>query len=397
MDNKRILLFIDYSPNGFKRYAESIVKEIRNISSHFRFVAIYMEGTHEGNLGGFDDVICADTFGFDPKKIIETYDPDGIVLFAHRFFEYMFTIEAHKHYIPTFNFQHGLYMDSTVISKLSKTTAIQLIKKKKEQIKLYSKCIYYINQGNIKRTAAMLLDLTRQHDLYEVVNMRLGKACNADISFIYGEYWKQYYIEQYRENETDFRIVGYPELEGTLKKTDGLFSNNLPTICYLAQTSVEDGIIEESVLHAFLSVLKTEIGKINLILKLHPRSNIALYEELIRRPDNVLIWNYPEFPECDGYIGHESTVVARALYVTNKTMVYRLSEGRISPFEKYSDYVCTSRSTFSEQLLLMIKEAKKVEISNELKTYVYRNPSGAIKETARIIYDNVRNKKGMKL
>lgn len=52
MDNKRILLFIDYSPNGFKRYAESIVKEIRNISSHFRFVAIYMEGTHEGNLGG---------------------------------------------------------------------------------------------------------------------------------------------------------------------------------------------------------------------------------------------------------------------------------------------------------------------------------------------------------
>ena len=127
-----------------------------------------------------------------------------------------------------------------------------------------------------------------------------------------------------------------------------------------------------------------------MILKLHPRSNSELYKTLTDRTDNVIIWNYPEFPECDCYIGHESTVVARALYITNKTMVYRLSEGRISPFEKYTDYACTNRLDFSEQLSLMLKATKKVDISNDLKAYVYRNPSGAIKETAQILYNTVR-------
>lgn len=386
---KRTLLFIDYLPTGFKRYAESIIKEIRDISNQFYFVAIYMDGPHMDSLESFDEIICASSFDYDPVKIFETYNPDGIVLFAHRFFDYMFTLEAHKRKIPAFNFQHGLYMDNTVISKLSKTSALPLIRRKKDQIKLYSKCIYYMNQKKLNTTVAMISDLMRQHDLYEVVNKRLGKSCNADISFIYGEYWKRYYREQYKETETDFRIIGYPELEGSLRKSDDVLQNDLPSVCYLAQTSVEDGIIEENILQSFLSALKTELIGFNLILKLHPRSDIALYESLIDNSDNVLIWDYPEFPECDCYIGHESTVVARALYITNKTMVYRLCEDRISPFENFTEFKCTDKTGFSEQLSQMLKASDKVDVSGDLKSYVYKNPLGALKETAQIICDNV--------
>lgn len=88
----------------------------------------------------------------------------------------------------------------------------------------------------------MLLDLTRQHDLYEVVNMRLGKACNADISFIYGEYWKQYYIEQYRENfgyihtaEMIYSYFGCKYVATTLHKSYSASRNGWSAMLYDAE------------------------------------------------------------------------------------------------------------------------------------------------------------------
>lgn len=386
----RTILFVDYSYYGFYRYPAPIIKEIKSMDPNFNLIGIYMEPTDDHADFGFDAYECADKYRYNPKPIIEKYSPDAVLVVGHRFFDYMFTLEAHRQNVPVFNFQHGLYMDSTVVSKLEKGTFSQLLKKKRDKVVIYSKCLYFINEKSINGTASMLMRLVKKHSLYEVINDKYPKKANADFSFIFGEYWKNYYTDQYIESNTDFRVVGYPELEGPLKSSNGLFKNELPSICYLAQTSVEDGAIDEGVLKAFLEVIKSNLGKFNLVLKLHPRSDKSLYQNLLSNSEYVTVWDSPEFPECDCYIGHESTVVARARYITNKTMVYRLSEDRVSPFEQFTDFVCTKQGQFPEMLQRMISASKDVEISKEFQHYVYKNPNGAIKETAEIIIDAMR-------
>lgn len=385
----KTLLFVDYSYYGFYRYAAPLIKEIRNIAPDIKMVGVYMEPSEDKTDYGFDSFICAEKFKYNPKPILEQFSPDAIIVVAHRFFDYMFTLEAHYHNIPVFNFQHGLYMDSTTVSKLSKDTAIQLINKKRDKIKIYLKCLYYINQQKLGKTLMMYLNLVQKHSLYEIMNNHFGSLCNADLSFIYGEYWKEYYASQYKETHTQFTVVGYPELEGELRNAGELFQHELPTLCYLAQTSVEDGAISSSILEGFLSIVMEQLGRFNLVLKLHPRSDKELYKDIIKNKEFVLVWDSPEFPKCDCYIGHESTVVARALYITNKTLVYRLSEDRISPFEQYTDFVCTAADRFPETLEKMLSAVPDSTVSPEFEKYVYKNPNGSIKQTAQIIMDQL--------
>ena len=384
------ILFIDYAMLGFSRYADRLAKELKSRGVNGKLLWMYMEKNKSAAPEGtaFDGIYSARSFKYDPARIISELEPSAIVVFAHRFFDYMFTVEAHKHGIPVFNFQHGIYMDSTVISSLSKGTTGQLLKKKKDQLLLYSRCTYHLNNRKITKTLSTFMEL-RKHDLYKVMNGRFGNTCNADVSFIYGEYWKEFYSRHYLETATDFKVIGYPELEGELKDTSDCFNNDLPVACYLAQTSVEDGIIDESFLQDFFSVLESRLGNINLILKLHPRSDIKLYKKLLDKTGSVKLWDSPEFPKCDLYIGHESTVVARALDITNKTMVYRLSEDRKSPFEQYTKYVCTNRDSFAEQLNSMLSDNEGMGVSSDFSSYVYKNPNGALKDTARIIAETL--------
>lgn len=382
----RTIMFVDYEARGFTRYAMDLASTLKKSTDNCRFIAVYMERTNVANLLGFNQTICAQDYGASAKKIIEEFAPTAIILYAHRFFDYMFTLEAHKKGILVFNFQHGLYMESTVISSLNKKSIGQLIKKKQKQIKLYLKCIYHMNQDKMAGTLKTFFYLIKYHSLYSVINVQFGKQCNADVSFIFGEYWNSYYCKQYKECASEFEVIGYPELEGNTQDTSGCFQNSLPILCYLAQTSVEDGLVPEAALYSFLDKIKRNLNRFNVIVKLHPRSNKDLYDELTSRLGHVMIWNKKEFPLADFYIGHESTVVARALYLTDKTMIYRLIPERISAFENYSKFVCKENKEFEAVLDEMIKSTRDSSVTNEFKHYVYKNPYGAINMAAdRII------------
>ncbi len=381
------VLFVDWLTDGFTRYAEPLSLELRKQGYDGQFIGVYMERDGKSRPSKFDSLIFAGKYSWDARRILDEIKPEMVVVFAHRFFDYMFTLEAHKREILVVNFQHGLYMDKSTISAFNARMAVQLMKRKKEQVRLYSKCIYVMNQNNILNTISTFIDLARGVTIYSYIIKRFGYDSNADISFIFGKYWKDYYENQYNETKTKYYIIGYPELEGNSRDTDGLFCEKIPVVCYLAQTSVEDGVIDKSVLLAFLKILENSLGKFNLILKLHPRSDRDMYKDIIRNEKHVFVWNFPEFPICDCYIGHESTVVARALYITNKVLVYRLHKERISPFEQYSDFVCTNSGQFQGTLEEMLSVTKNSNVSPEFEKYMYKNPNGAIKQAAMIIMD----------
>lgn len=132
------LLIVDYRIEGFNRYAVGLCHEIHKIRPELKIAACYMSEAEPKKINGFSAVFCAKDYGYDASKILEIYRPKAVLTFAHRFFDYLFTIKAHAKRLYVYNFQHGLYMDSTVVSDLSANSLVSVYKNKKEKLNIWN-------------------------------------------------------------------------------------------------------------------------------------------------------------------------------------------------------------------------------------------------------------------
>lgn len=388
------LMIVDYNLKGYRRYACKICTYLKQSNNGFVIVGGYSsktDGEFMYNFSDIDEFFCIDEKTAD--YFIEKYRPKAVLVFAHRIIDYLFTIEAHRYNVLVFNFQHGIYMDNTVISRLTPQSIPALLKNKKEKVETYSRYIRQIAHRSIKEELGIALKLLTGEKLYRVMNQKYGSYSNADISFIYGNYWKKYYRTQYLENSTNFITVGYPQLEERSERIPkDLFSEVRPTLCYLAQSSVEDGTISAKIMKDFLKKLIPLLKIVNLVIKLHPRSNIEFYKILTESEESnhVRIWSLPDFPVADMYIGHDSTVLARAMYITDKTLVYKLSPERDTIFSKYAKYHAECNSNLNEVVRKMIDERSDGQCAKNIEDCVMFNQgAGALKMTADIIAERL--------
>lgn len=391
------LMMIDYGCGGFKRYAVSIVRELKRRAPQITIGAFYMSEQATGDaLEGFDLSESLTKYDWNAQRVFDTYQPKAIVVFGHRIFDYMFTIEAHRRNIIVFNFQHGLYMEHTVISELSTESLAISLKKKRDKVWQYMKCLHYMGGSGLLHTLKTVLLFLKLRSLYAVVNVQYGDLCHAEYSFVYGDYWKEYYAKQFMENGTEFVVVGYPELEqATEPVPHNAFSiTNKPVLCYLAQTTVEDGLIEEKLMQEFLAKLGELTETFNLVMKYHPRSNRGMYQCLYKSAQQgcVIDWDNPNFPMADAYIGHESTIIARAIDLTDKTIVCRLTKARVSPFEEYTSYVATETSELAKIVNAAMGD-HPLKGRKDLSEYVFHNKQeGSIVRTVDKILRIMRDK-----
>lgn len=376
------LLIVDYRIEGFNRYAVGLCHEIHKIQPEIKIAACYMKDAAAKEINGFSKVFCAKDYNYDASKILEKYRPKAVLTFAHRFFDYLFTITAHEKGLYVYNFQHGLYMDSTVISDLSANSLVSVYKNKKEKLDIYLKCSLNLCKHRFKAICKFTSLFLKKKSLYVVMNEMFDSQCNADISYIYGGYWKTYYTQRYLETASEYLVVGYPELEGNVEViSPELFrERKKPVLCYLAQTSVEDGVLDEVVMTTFIERLKKLVVNYNLLIKFHPRSNRAMYASLLAK-EGVAVWDKNTFPKADLYIGHESTIMARALSITSKTLVCRLLANRISPFEIYTPYLIMPEENLSDSVAVALDAT---ETKSNISEYAFWNKAeGAIAATAQ--------------
>lgn len=377
------ILVVDYNPTGFNRYARPLALILQNRLPNINIVGCYMRDCKAVEIGGFNNVYPFKRYAYRAAKALQELRPRLLITMAHRFFDYDFTICAHGLGIPVLNLQHGLYMPNTVISDASIRSLGQVLRSKRKKISLYGRCIYEMCSDNWCNTLAFFYDIKKQKSMYKAINLKFGDISNADLSLVFGKYYIDYYRKQYYETKTNFEIIGYPELEGPTKRaiSDGFRKPDRAVICYLAQTAIEDGTVSPKLFGAFIDQLSEVTNQANLILKLHPRSNGSFYERLIEQCEgDVVVWDSEEFPVADAYIGHESTVLARALTITNRVLVYRL--GRTSPFEKFTSYVVTDQNDLKSITSKMLA-AESSTSKNSVEEIAQRNSgNGALEQAA---------------
>lgn len=386
------ILFIDYRLDGLKRYATDIIKELRKINPKLKIAACAMVRSEADNRDDFDVAIMAQDYKYSASVILSELKPRAIVLMAHRFFDYMFTIEAHKKGVLVFNFQHAVYQTSATLSRLSLHSIPRLINENGEKIRIYSRCVYHICDKNVINTLCFIIKLVKHKSIFSIINDLHGKLCNADWSFVFGEYWIDYYMKEYQEYASKYEIVGYPELEDPTKFVDrnDFVRKELPVVCYIAQSSVEDANLDRKIMVRFLLQLEKIIPHYNLVLKLHPRSDRSMYANLLDSKYNgkVMVWSENAFPIVNGYIGYESTMVGRALTITNNVLLVRLLEGRISPYEHNAKHICNYSDLLTDEIDKMLQ--KKESDLSEIQYFIAKNPKGALQQTAKLIENTMK-------
>ena len=205
----------------------------------------------------------------------------------------------------------------------------------------------------------------------------------GDYVFTMGEYWSDYYINTMRYHKDKIRIMGDHDLDGFT-----IHNNCEHAICYIATVLVEDGLMSKAEFDVFLKALgKTIDKKTKLYIKLHPRSEENLYYVL--KDHNIEIIRQGELPSTNVYIGHRSTLLARALYESDNLIIWRFPNEKEDFFEQFAVKTVTNEKEFGDILSEVGIDIHTNSKRKEMERVYWLNPKGAIKSAAEMIYQYV--------
>lgn len=258
------------------------------------------------------------------EKQLKEIKPTMVVIFAHRLPDMALITAARKLDIPSVYYQHGLY-----IPFMSRSFSL-FINNFLKSIKyaLYAMSIGYEN--GVGRLSSLLSYVEafvfgkNSLEKYLSIDKIVANKC-----LVYGDYWKSYHIEHYGYSPENIMIVGTPDLDGIDLESlpNSINQKKESEFCYVAQTLVEDGRLDRVKMQIFLKNLAAGVksGGGKLLIKLHPRSDLSLYDDLDCKYECC-----ENFPISDVYIGHYSTILIRAVAYSEKFLLVNF-EGHTIP------------------------------------------------------------------
>lgn len=314
---------------------------------------------------------------------LKSYDIDRLVVMAQRIPDSCIVAAAKKLSIKTLMYQHGLYIPfmkregGLFINNIYKTF----------RYFLYVSCTAkLIGHNKILLLFKYIRIFLFGHNPIEI-NFPYKKI-NVDKVLVYGQHWVDYHIKNFGYHADQHEVVGAPDFANLEDFINKQFVGD--DICYIAQTLVEDGRLDRSSMLEFISGLSYALSKNNLLLKvkLHPRSDLTLYEGL---PSNT-IYISDDLPKSSVYIGHYSSLIAKATFVTNNIILINFPEHDIPEYIKMlSDHILdfddtqAIQNTVDNPNFKKIDEIKKAKNIEKQDFYFNSKVISPIKEAAKEI------------
>lgn len=336
----KIAFYNSYLVN-LKRFVGDIIDELI-LLENVDVILIYDEFSSEG-YEYFKDKKCtliknqAVTYNQILRQF-KAIDVNMFIVLAQRINDAAFVGIAKSLHIKTGWIQHGMYIEFAkrgplfIIKNIIKTmkffmytqTIARLVKKNRFEV--FKKFYNVFLRGKIFKNEIDFTD-----------------ALNTDFILIHGEYWKHYHQMHFGYNFDQQHLIGYPELA----KVDSVKSKKKieNSVCYIAQTLVEDGRLDIKIMNMFLDNLEFINKQKKIFVKLHPRSNRDLYEQ---RGFELID---DEVPHCEEYIGHYSSLLALAGHVSDKVVLYEFEGHPIQEYFKAFSYVTYNYEDFNKIVL----------------------------------------------
>ncbi|WP_105167365.1 polysialyltransferase family glycosyltransferase [Pseudoalteromonas sp. T1lg23B] len=324
-----------------KNYIGSIISELR-LQGH-SIVAFYDQYNDEAfNFLDSLSVQCIHVKHVSYNYInglLKNNEIDILVHNAQRLGDSAFVTVAKNLSIKSIMIQHGMYIPhlkrhkSLFINNIYKT--FRYAQYSKVVAKAIGASFPFVFKSFLKHFVKSV-DYTKAIPFFNDVN--------SSYVFVYGKYWETYHHENFGYDRDVIFDVGYHEL----RKVDKIKSRPkiLNSVCYVAQTLVEDGRLERCEMERFLKKLSdfAKKGSLEVYVKLHPRSDLSLYEGL------GFSLERESLPYSAYYLGHYSSLLGLC-GALSPLYLYEFPEHPIPHYFKENSYCYDNEDELFEKLL----------------------------------------------
>ncbi len=388
------IVFVDASPTMLAKnlfpIAKTLKKEYRNLE--VIFVSLNISSYVDSEIEEKSIMILSSDENFcyilikakNISEFLKKHKPDLIFIGGYRIFDMLWITLGKEFNIPTYALQHGFeiksvfYKKHIIISKFSKV--IRVLK--------------------ILLTLSKKLDNSFCHMGYQYFQYFFwGKPLNNSLfndtrlhpskMFVYSDYYKDFWHNKFGLPKENMEIISPSDFQLIPK------IQKMPRInacCYIAQTLVEDGRMRKNEFNNY--IIKKYIHIANnveqFIIKLHPRSNKTLYDEISVLP-NVIITR--EFPNCSVYLTHYSSMAYTAFMFSNSVILHELP-GHPTPelFKPVASLISTDIEIIIEKIKKCIDNPQpQIDVQkNKIKYYATVDNIDPIIKICNVVLSNFK-------
>lgn len=339
-----VIAFFELRLIGLTRFPLWLTPELKRVAPNTEIVLFYEQDDIDDKASilsqypkGTKLVKVASVNERSISELLLLNKVDKLVVMAQRVPDSCFVAIAKKIGVKTIMYQHGLYIpfmkrEGTLFTK--------------NMLKVFRFIQYAMTTANVTSFSflRMMFAYYRVYIL-GVPPLKSGlpmSAINVDKVMIYGSHWKDYHSEQYGYEECNQIIVGTPDFNDLPSLLRQAKLSNFD-ICYIAQTLVEDGRLSRDIMELFIAKLARYLAKSSrkLFVRLHPRSDMSIYEPLV----GLAEFSKSEFPQSQVYLGHYSSLIAKATFFSDKIILVDFP-GHSIP--EYIDMLKYSKVGFSD-------------------------------------------------
>lgn len=378
-DQKIDILFFERPLVDLKRYAFRIAKSLKAIDSSLSLGSISLELPSEGDDNDVDyhflrkDIKNIDVF-------LKKYNIKVIVFTNPRIPDMEMILHAHNLGIKTIMIQEGVIFEGANINDVSASNAISSLKFIPKTLSYFGILERMCRYDHRSYFGLLKEIICKKHNITSIVAHYFSPYLIGDYVLTMGDYWADYYSNTMFYPQDRIRVMGDHDLDGFF-----LHENKEEAICYIATVLVEDGSRSKEEFSIFLNALANSVDeRTKLYLKLHPRSDESLYDRL--KDHNVKFIRKGELPSTTIYIGHRSTLLARALYESDNLIIWKFPDEQEDFFEQFASYTVNSES----ELRKALEDADISKCTNmkrhKMEKVYWLNPKGAINTAAEMIH-----------
>lgn len=255
---------------------------------------------------------------FNASKIeayIISEKPDFLFIDAFRIYDQLWSGICKRIGIKVYSQQHGFEIDTLNYKTFTFLNNLKRVLR-------YTNAVF--NLSKVSKSSFIRMSIQYWNYLRKgghLKNSLLGNSnFHPTIAFVYSEYYKQFWEKKYGFDKNNMVIVMPSDflLIRSLKDTV-----SQDACCYITMTLVEDGRMSKIDFTELLKSYRAIARNVNkFIIKLHPRVDSTLYEEIFDGLENVIITR--EFPNCKSYITHYSSMAFTASLLSETVILHEL-------------------------------------------------------------------------
>lgn len=376
-------LFFDTTWNQILRVGNLVVKEMKEATTVECYGLVYetsgKQVTPEKDTHFFDGFFVT-TNVYEIESFINQIHPEVVVFAQNTIPDLAAILYSQKIGAKIAMMQHGLLYDGASLNNVRIGEIFAALAKAKKTFDYFNILRVMCKHEGKSFFNAIANIISEKTNVTRTIQNFFTPPLRGDVAFVIGQHWVNFYHDSYGYNKKDIYIMGNHDVDDL---EDREVEN---AICYIPSVHVEDGHVSASVFEDYLLCLVKAIPEDQkFYIKLHPRSNRAMYEKAFSGR-NVNIISGKELPYVRLYIGHNSSLLSKALQISGNLILWGFKEEKELFYKDFALAVCYDGDNLKKSVIDAILNNNGSK-KQDIEQFSYKNPIGAYKYCALKLLD----------